>query len=283
MIRYFLEHSVIARKIVFSFLRHFNSNQCVIDGHSFLMMPDDVGVTLEIACTGSYEEQNLKLFKEAIRPGMTVVDIGAHVGLFTLSAARVVGPGGKVIAFEPEANNFNLLKRNVSLNGYCNVECRKQAISSETGHSHFFASPFNTGDHRLFYHGKERKPVEVETISLDDFSEKFHAQIDVIKMDIQGAEGEAFKGMQKVLRSNPQIVLFCELSPSILAEVGTDPLSFLQSIENLGFILHFIDDINLCTIPVTSEILLKKCCFHSYANFMATRECANNSTHHSLD
>lgn len=254
-----------------SFLRQFSLRQCVLDGHSFLLIPDDVGVTLEIACTGSYEAQNLQLYKEAIRPGMTVIDIGAHIGLFTLAAARITGSRGKVIAFEPDEHNFNLLQQNVAINGYWNVECRKQAISSKTGFANFFPSPFNTGDHRLLFKGATRNPINIETLSLDDFIEQTPMGIDVIKMDIQGAEAEAFKGMQHILESNPQIVLFCELSPSMLAEVGADPLTFLQSIEQLGFLLHFIDDMDLHVLPMTAATLLQKCHYHSYVNFMAKR------------
>src|ERR1035441_6724268 len=75
-----------------------------------------------------YEPETKALLGSLIRPGMTVFDIGAHVGHYTLLAARIVGPTGRVYAFEPEPENFALLKRNVELNGYKNVTCVPKEI-----------------------------------------------------------------------------------------------------------------------------------------------------------
>ena len=85
-----------------------------------------------------YEQLLTKLFKKEMKQGMIVVDIGAHIGYFTLLAARLVGETGRVFAFEPDPDNYSLLIKNVSVNGHDNVIPVQKAVSNKTGQVRLF-------------------------------------------------------------------------------------------------------------------------------------------------
>jgi tRNA G37 N-methylase Trm5 len=103
-----------------------------VDGHFFYLDPHD---SLGLSVMGSFEPAETELMRQRVRPGATVLDIGANIGYFTLLMARCVGPSGHVYAFEPEPKNFELLQHNVRRNNYANVTCGQaaKAISVESG------------------------------------------------------------------------------------------------------------------------------------------------------
>lgn len=90
-----------------------------------------VGRSLDLY--GEYAEHEVALFGSVIRPGDSVVEVGANIGAQTLPLARMVGPSGSVVAFEPQEMLFNLLSANLALNGVTNVRTRRMAVGSEAG------------------------------------------------------------------------------------------------------------------------------------------------------
>lgn len=165
--------------------------------------------------------------------GMIAVDIGANIGFHTLRLSRWAGSKGKVYAFEPDPHNFELLVHNVEANGCRNVVCLRKAVSDKTGQATLFLSPYNRGDHRLQAAPDGRPSVEVETVALDDILSS-QPRVDLIKMDIQGAEYRALLGMEKLLRRSPGACLISELSPELLENAGDDVDSFLVKTEEFG-------------------------------------------------
>ena len=119
---------------------------------------------------------------------MTVVDAGAHVGYFTCQAARLVGPRGLVLAFEPAPRNFELLTANVWRNGFTNVVCFPWALGEAAGFAPLQLSASNTGDHRL--HGSAGDTVLVRVAALDEVL-AIRGPVDVVKLDVQGSERAA--------------------------------------------------------------------------------------------
>ncbi|MCA9414897.1 MAG: FkbM family methyltransferase, partial [Candidatus Omnitrophica bacterium] len=101
--------------------------------------------------------------------GDTVLDIGAHIGLFTLVMAREVGPKGRVFSFEPCPESHHLLAENIRTNGLSNVTLVEAAVGEETGWTTLFLNPLNSGDHRTHPTSQSGESVRVETIRLDDF------------------------------------------------------------------------------------------------------------------
>lgn len=186
---------------------------------------------------GHYEEETTELVERLLEPGMTVVDAGAHVGYYTLLAARCVGPTGRVYAFEPEPENYAVLKKNLELNGYRNVWPLPKALSDTTGPATLFVSGRGTGTHSLFPHSGNEPPVRlpVEATTLDDFLRaRDLTQVDLIKLDIEGGEPAALRGMQETLARSPHVRLIVELSPGDLATSGCSPQAFIEQLRRFG-------------------------------------------------
>lgn len=203
-----------------------------------------------IRLMGRIEKQ---FFDKHLKPGMTVVDIGANQGLYTILFSRLVGPGGKVVSFEPEADMYEALAGNVSRNRVTNVEHHKVALGSEPGTAMLSRSLVHGGDNRLApghsEHTSQKESVPVNT--LDDVMGE--QPVDFIKMDVQGWEGEVFQGMKRVLRSNLAVLIHFEFWPRGLRMAGCEPLKLLQDLSKQGFQLfrvgkqenHPIGDLSL--------------------------------------
>lgn len=200
--------------------------------------------TLELVLD-RYEPETTRLFQRVLQPGMTMVDIGAHAGYFSLIGASRVGAAGKVYAFEPYPASFEELQRNIELNGYKNIHAACKAVSDRTGVHKLLVNPKGSDRHSLYAGESSWEPnsPEVETTSLDDFLEGCNwPRVDLIKMDIEGAEPAALAGMKQTLERCGVRFLIMEFSPSPLKAAGFDPRGFLQELTNLGFSLYTIEE-----------------------------------------
>ncbi|MEE8199974.1 MAG: FkbM family methyltransferase, partial [Candidatus Acidoferrales bacterium] len=220
-----------------------------------------------------YEEETTELLERWLQPGMTVVDVGAHVGYYTLLAARRVGPTGKVYAFEPEPRNYEALRKNIELNGYGeHVVAVPKAVSSKTGKSWLFLGGDGPGTHTLV-RGEERReetriPVEVTTLD-DFFRERNWPRVDWIKMDIEGGEPAALEGMRETLRRSPDLKLVVEFSPGDLRAAGVPPGQFLHRLRGWGFTLDVIRREGLVSVErLNLEELLVKLGSEGYVNLL---------------
>lgn len=199
--------------------------------------------TLELVLD-RYEPETTRLFRRLLQPGMTVVDIGAHAGYFSLIGAGCVGPAGTVYAFEPFPASFQQLQRNIALNGYKNIHAVRRAVSDATGVHKFLVNPKGSDRNSLFAGEISwgADSPEVETTRLDDFMEERNwPRVDLIKMDIEGAEHAALAGMKQTLEKCGVRFLITEFSPPSLVAAGCDPQEFLQELANAGFSLYTIE------------------------------------------
>ncbi|MEX2582353.1 MAG: FkbM family methyltransferase [Gemmatimonadota bacterium] len=153
--------------------------------------------------TGSYEQEHTRLFERWVEPGSHVLDVGAHVGYYTLLSARLAGPEGRVCAFEPDPRNCAHLRRHLAINRLANAEVVQGAVSNEDGVARFrFGSGSGTG------HLSDDGTIEVETLSLDAFCGLRGLQPDFIKIDTEGAEVRVLEGARRTLLAHrPAIVL----------------------------------------------------------------------------
>src|SRR2546425_2859533 len=217
-------------------------SRLTVDGIVLVMNQDDA-IVCGALTLGCYETFPRRLFRDLLKPGMTVVDVGANIGLYTAIAAGRVGPAGRVIAVEPEGRNCRLIHQTLELNRFTNVEVVQAAVSDRTGPGQLFLNEENKADHRIFDRGSRRAVVPVDFHRLDDLLAKLAVKrTDVVKMDIQGAEALALQGMRRTLTENAEIRLMIEYWPWGIAQAGGDPRSVLRSIRAMGFQIFEIDD-----------------------------------------
>ena len=179
-----------------------------------------------------WEKRTTEKFKEVVKGGDVVLDLGANMGFFTLLAAKIVGTKGRVYAFEPNPTNYNLLIKNIELNGYDNVLATQKAVSNKSGKVKLYLCEDDIGNSTIYEYGEERQTIEIETVALDSFFKGKENHIDVIKMDVEGAEMAAFLGMDQIIRENKDIKIFCELYPVLMKAMGYSPEEFV------GKLLH---------------------------------------------
>lgn len=233
-------------------LRRLKPASVTVDGNRIILDKDD---SMRLSIVGVYEPLTVKRFQERIRPGDTVLDIGAHIGYYTLMAARRVGVRGKVYAFEPDKDNLALLAKNIKINGYKNVVVVDKAVANSTKKAKLFLSSVSTGMHSLIDidsggNGGSKSSTVVHTISLDDFFGKNPPRVSVIKMDIEGGEYAAAEGMTRILRKSKKLVLFAEFSPFAIKKSRKSPNGFLNLLKRYDFRLYCIDEFSRKVTPI---------------------------------
>jgi FkbM family methyltransferase len=178
-------------------------------------------ISREVCFTGLYEPQETRLFDALLRPGMRVVDAGAHWGYFTLLCANRVGASGRVLSLEPDERLVDLLRANVEANGLTQVTCIRAAAASARGTAAFAAfreSDGNWGLSRIAPAGLAAD-FEVETVSLDELvAGERGGVVDVVKIDVEGAEADVIRGMRDGLKAHRYTHLLLECHPAHLAE-----------------------------------------------------------------
>lgn len=170
-----------------------------------------------------------------VRPGMVVVDVGANLGLYSLLMARLAGPTGRVVSFEPDPALFSLLRENCAANGATNVECIHLALGSLSGRMKLQRPTLNSGDNHL---GNDtstpfRRPIEVGVASLDSLMPDLRP--DFIKVDVQGWELKVLRGMEGTLKAAGNVGIFLEICPKWLRRAGASPGELQDFVRGLGF------------------------------------------------
>src|SRR5262245_31453918 len=183
-----------------------NGNQTLLPhvwGHKMYVDPSDAGLPLWRLGGRSPAGTEDDIFVQNIKPGQRVLDVGANVGLYTLLFAKLVGPTGSVIAFEPGPVSCGLLRRNVAINGYNIVTVENAAVSDRSGEVDLFVCRTGESDNRIagtLVDHDARDRMRVRCVTLDECVTE---PVDFIKIDVQGAEFLVLRGAEKTLRSNP--------------------------------------------------------------------------------
>src|SRR3990170_3202732 len=212
-----------------------------VQGSKMYVDSRDTGVAPFLLEWGFYEKYETELFKRLVKKGMVVVDIGANIGYYTLLAAHLVGDEGKVFAFEPDPYNYNLLCRNIEVNGFRNVIPIRKAVFSKSGETKLFLDKSNLGGHSLSEANVDKgASITVEVTSLDDYFKNKDCEIDVIKMDVQGSEMEVLEGMTNTINQNDNLTIITEFWPMGLRNSGSSPAGFLNKLIEYGFALYQI-------------------------------------------
>jgi FkbM family methyltransferase len=206
----------------------------VLDRFKMYVDTRDISIAPHLLFGGHWELWISKLFCELLRPGMTVVDVGANFGYYTLLAAAAIHLDSHIYSIEADPHNFEILNKNVEVNGYQKIvmtyqcaaldTCRKVTLrqfKNHFGSNGIFCDP---GDPRI------AGSVQVPGFPLDELITE---PVDLVKIDAEGAEPLIFQGMQELIRRSPKIQILMEFAPQMI-QATLDPREFLNRIRRAG-------------------------------------------------
>jgi FkbM family methyltransferase len=195
-------------------------------------------ISREVCFTGRYEPQETQLAMRLLRPGMTVVDVGANWGYFTLLCAHLVGASGRVIALEPHPRLSSMLAENASANSLRQVEVLKLAAGADAGARAFVdfdAAAGNFGLSRAA-HSAEAADFLCESVAVDALLDARSCErVDLIKIDIEGGEADAIRGMTAGLARHRYRFVLLECHPAELKGLGATVAQCLEPFRRAGY------------------------------------------------
>ena len=205
-------------------------------GAWWLLRNDNVGEPLKM---GSFETAELAFVHRFLRTGVTVLDVGAHHGLYTLLASKRVGKRGQVFSFEPSPRDRRALRLHIILNWCWNVVAQRCALGNENGHAELFVvqgsqTACNSLRPPIVESGTAR--VRVQIIRLDDWvAEQKIGTVDFIKLDVEGAEMAVLEGATKLLERKPRPVILAEVQDLRTEPWGYKAKEILIHLDARGF------------------------------------------------
>jgi FkbM family methyltransferase len=241
-------------------------------GAKMLVDTRDAAIAPWLVLDSLWEAHVTGWLQQTLRPGQVFVDVGANVGYFTLLGGQIVGPHGRVVAVEAHPRLADLLRRNVIMNGiYGHVQTwHRAAWSSATDIKLHVRRNFagnssigSIGDEALDRLGDTEEVVEVQAVPVDDLLEGL-PPVDVLKVDVEGAELHVFTGLARTLQASPGITVMFEWAPAQIESVGDETGALLDLLEGHGMHFRLIED---GLSPIGRSQLLDL----QYGNVVATR------------
>jgi FkbM family methyltransferase len=184
------------------------------------------------------EQTFVRLLAEAIPAGAVVVEGGAHLGFVTVHEARAVGPGGRVFVFEPNLEVLDVFRGNLHANGIEErVEIVPKALGDSTRRARFFV---RADESSLYEPTSDADPVEIDVVRADEL---IQGPVNVVKLDVEGAELVALRGMEGFMDSTqPPRALFLECNPVLLARAGSSPEELVAWLHGRSYDVEWIDE-----------------------------------------
>jgi len=214
-------------------------------GFDLLLPSADQGTLIMALGKARLHPRVREILEATIRPGDIVIDGGSNVGFFSLLAARLLDGRGQVISFEPDPSTFGLLRQNVEYNGLQSiVRMEEKALTNSDGTFEFAVLPHEPMRNSLFAKpGPAGKTIRVSGVRLDDYIQANDLQsVDIIKLDLEGAEPFALAGMAKSLITARLLVF--EVNGPLLNQLGVEPLELVRRIVEQGSFkqISFVDE-----------------------------------------
>jgi len=185
---------------------------------------------------GRYEIAKHKALQAFLSRGGIFIDVGVNKSDFSLLASRLVGPEGRVMSFEPAPDNCHWIRRSIEKNGYTNIDLYEIALSDENGDAQLYLGK-KSGWHSLIsgQPDRDRGAIQVKTRRLDDFLDEigFKRPINVMKVDVEGADMHVLRGAHNALLNNDKIVLLLDIHP----DLGVNSEEVCAYLGELGFSL----------------------------------------------
>ena len=220
-----------------------------------------------------YEQGTSNFLASILREGDSFIDIGSHIGYFSLLASVIVGNNGQVFAIEPEPSNFDRLTTNISLNTFSNIKTFNLALGAEVEQKQFFINTDNDGGHALwnvglhpFNKNSRANPVvkNITTATLDSlFEENDPNSVKLIKIDAEGSESAILQGGANMLSRHNVPYVICEINRFALKQMGTSEEELRGYMELSGYETYLLNDtISYFTRLSKDEYIESDCVFN---------------------
>jgi len=192
-----------------------------------------------------YEPYTFRFVRSHCAAGATVMDIGAHLGLYSVVMARLVGPAGRVYSFEPTPLSRRVLQQTVRINGYAGiVEVRPEAVAGATGKAVFYdtGSPASNAN-SLVRTAKSKSGTTLDEVRLDDFVASRGLHVSCLKVDVEGAELDLLRGArQTLLTCRPAVLL--SIHPTDIQESGGSLAEIWQLLQECGMSVRLPEELH---------------------------------------
>ena len=225
----------------YGLLRFMNPNGLYlkeIQGSKMYLDLNDIGISKELALSDIREEKATIMTYEVLKKGDVVIDIGANIGYYALIESRLVGNEGRVFAFEPAPENVKLLKKNIGINKYKNIEVSDFAVGDIEGLQTMYVS--NRCNWNSMYKTETLDVQEEITVRLSTLNSLLDNKEypNFIRMDVEGYETAIIRGMNRILEKDNPLMMFIEVHPHIMQE--NDLIEMLQTLSQFGFEVEMI-------------------------------------------
>lgn len=220
-----------------------------LDGFTLILDRADLAVSSPIIAEKGYEPHLTAFIREEVRPGMTVVDVGANVGYYTMLIAHLVGSTGNVLAFEPNTENCRLNILSKEANGFNQIKLYPLALSTSNGVAYFSPMIGSNGGFLPNDSSTLMNPncIVVPTMTMTDI---INEAVDLIRVDVEGAEYLVLSGGKSIIEKYRPIIVTefsMEMIPRVSGISGTD---FLKWMESLGYSAAILDKNKGVRIPI---------------------------------
>jgi FkbM family methyltransferase len=241
------------------------------DGSPFVIDTESLDISTDLIRRGRWEDWIEPHITNSVGPGSVFVDVGANMGYYSIVVGRVVGPTGRVYAYEPNPSLYGLLKKNFFINGL-NGEAFPCALGRERRDATLWARTVDSGggylsnDPNCDATGSGHAGMPIEVRALDDILSK-DTQIDSMKIDVEGHEPEVVAGAEHAIKRSHGLKMFIELNPQAWVSQGYDPKVFLGGLASMGFDFRILlpEGVKLCdaaqliglagTLPFTTSFM----------------------------
>jgi len=244
---------------------------CVrVSGARVWLNPEDPVISGALTL-GVYERAEIAFFRSRFGAGMTFIDVGANVGLYSALALSTPDFRGRVLAIEPHAESRTYLEKTIASNGRGEAaQISPLAAAAQPGTLTLYKNTDNKGDNRLYPDPLLRGEEKIAADTLDNICRGcgiISAQF--IKIDVQGAEAQVMRGATGLVSASADCILMTEFWPYGLARCGTDALQYLDLLRDLGFRLHELGD---TLTPVgDARALIERTQGRRYANLVGVK------------
>ncbi len=209
----------------------------------------------------------ISLLKQHIKKNDVVLDIGANIGFYADLLSQLAGPKGAVHCFEPDARNFKHLTKTAA--HLKNVVLNHKAVGPKTERIKIYTSKELNVDHRTYQPEEYDSVLEIEAVSIDDYLKG--RPVSFIKMDIQGFEMQAVKGMQATLEQNKEVKLISEFWPYGLKKAGSSLMKYFRFLTGMGFHCYLLENNSLTLLTPEKVTALEPLDKAHYFNIFASR------------